>query len=140
MSRENVELVRRIYDAVAARDTVTPFELYAEDIVWDLSNRRAAALYPEPIYHGHEGVRQNWRDILSVFGDIDFEVEELTDSGDKVLAVIRESETGRASGAPVEARHYAVWTLAARKVVRMQVYDDAEPASEAAGLSGEERR
>ena len=37
MSRENVEAVRRIYDAVARRDSVTPYEIYAEDIVWDMS-------------------------------------------------------------------------------------------------------
>ena len=40
MSQENVEIVRGIYDAVARRDGVTPFEAYAEDIVWDLSNSR----------------------------------------------------------------------------------------------------
>jgi ketosteroid isomerase-like protein len=33
MSRENVEVVRRIYDAVAARDAETPFAFYAENIV-----------------------------------------------------------------------------------------------------------
>jgi ketosteroid isomerase-like protein len=139
MSQENVEIVRRIYDAVAARDTVTPFELYAEDIVWDLSGRRAAAMYPEPISHGHEGVRKAWRDVLSSFGIIDFEVEELTDAGDKILVAIREHVTGRTSGAAVEALHFAVWTLAGGKVTRLQVFDDREPALEAAGLRDEGR-
>ena len=40
MSQENVELVRRIYDAAARRDDATPFEFYAVDIVWDLTNTR----------------------------------------------------------------------------------------------------
>jgi ketosteroid isomerase-like protein len=44
MSRENIETVRRIYNAVTRRDSVTPFEIYAEDIVWDMSNVRRAAL------------------------------------------------------------------------------------------------
>src|SRR5260370_1273997 len=48
MSRENVDVVRGIYDAVARRDVVAPFEVYAEDIVWDLSNARRAALNPKP--------------------------------------------------------------------------------------------
>ena len=39
MSEENVEIVRGIYDAVARRDGVTPYEVYAEDIVWDFSNQ-----------------------------------------------------------------------------------------------------
>jgi ketosteroid isomerase-like protein len=134
MSRQNVELVRRIYDAVARRDVVAPFEVYAEEIVWDLSNARRAVLNPKPVYHGHEGVRQAWRDVLSAFGEIDFEVEELIDAGDRVLAVIREREVGRASGVPVETSHLAVWTLAGGKVTRMQLFDDRRQAFEAAGL------
>jgi ketosteroid isomerase-like protein len=128
-------VVRGIYDAVARRDAVAPFEVYAEDIVWDLSNARRAALNPKPVYQGHEGVRQAWRDALSVFGEVDFEVEELIDAGDQVLAVIREREVGRASGVPVETTHLAVWTLAGGKVTRMQVFDDRHAAERAAGLS-----
>jgi ketosteroid isomerase-like protein len=134
MSQENVEVVRGIYDAVARRDVVTPFEAYAEDIVWDVSNWRAAAMGLEPVYRGHEGVRQCWREYLSVFGEVDFEVEKLTHAGDQVLAVIREHEVGRASGVPVESTHLAVWTLADRKVTQMQIFDDRQKDLEAAGL------
>jgi ketosteroid isomerase-like protein len=128
-------VVRGIYDAVARRDAVAPFEVYAEDIVWDLSNASRAALNPKPVYRGHEGVREAWRSALSAFGEVDFEVEELIDAGDQVLAVIHEREVGRASGAPVEATHLAVWTLAGGKVTRMQVFDDRHAAEQAAGLS-----
>lgn len=76
---------------------MTPFEVYAEDIVWDVSNWRGSGLMAKPIYRGHEGVRQFWRESVAVFGQIDLEVEELIDAGDKVLAVIREREVGRAS-------------------------------------------
>ena len=135
MSQENVEVVRGIYEAAARRDDVTPFDVYAEDIVWDLSNAGRAMLLPKPGYHGHEGVRQFWRDGLSAFREIDFEVEELIDAGDRVLAVIREREVGRASGAPVEVAHLAVYTLADGKVTQLQVFDDRSKALEAAGLS-----
>jgi ketosteroid isomerase-like protein len=135
MSEENVEIVRRIYDAVTRRDDVIPYEVYAEDIVWDLSNSGRALLFTKPVYQGHEGVRRFWREGLSGFGEIDLEVEELTDAGDQVLAVISEREVGRASGVPVEATHLAVWTLADGKVTQMQVFDDRAAALEAAGLS-----
>jgi ketosteroid isomerase-like protein len=134
MSRENVEVVQRIYDALARRDDLTPFELYAEDIVWDVSNLATAALNPKLIYHGHQGVRQAWRNALSAFSEIRFEVEELTDAGDHVLAVIREREVGRTSGVPVKATHAAVWTLTGGKVTRMQAFDHRQQALEAAGL------
>src|SRR3954451_11125193 len=135
MSQENVEIVRRIYDAVARRDDVTPFEVYAEDIVWEIADQRAAGLMPKGVYQGHEGVRQFWHDAVSVFGKIDFDVEELVDAGDQVVAVVRDRRVGRTSGVPVEATHLAVWTLADDKVIRLQTFDDREQALEAAGLS-----
>jgi ketosteroid isomerase-like protein len=132
---ENLDLVRSIYDAAARRDDVTPFEVYAEDIVWDVSNARRVALAMKPVYHGHEGVRQYWGEIVSAFGEVDFEVEELIDAGDQVLAVIREREVGRASGVPVETTHLALYTLTGGKVIQMQVFDDRQQALKAAGLA-----
>jgi ketosteroid isomerase-like protein len=134
VSRENVEIVRGIYDAVARRDSATPFAYYAEDIVWDVSNSSRAPLMESLVYHGHEGVRENWREAVSVFGEVDLDVEELIDAGSQVVAVIREREIGRTSGAPVEASHVAVWTLADGKVARMQIFDDRPAALKAVGL------
>ena len=134
MSQENVEIVRGIYDAVARRDAATPFEVYAEDIVWDVANSRRATIMDSVYYHGHEGVRQFWQEGLSVFGKIDLDVEELIDAGDQVVAVVREREIGRTSGAPVDASHVAVWTLADRKVTHMQIFDDRPEALKAVGL------
>jgi ketosteroid isomerase-like protein len=128
MSRENVEVVRRIYDAVARRDSDTPFELYADDVVWDVSGWRPGALMARTQYHGHAGVREVWRETLAIWSEVDFEVYELLDVGDRVLAALREREVGRASGVPIEATHAAVWTLAGGKVVRLQVFDDREQA------------
>ena len=135
MSQSNVEVVRRLYDAAARRDDVIPFELYAEDILWDISNSGRALLAMKPVYQGHEGVRQYWRETTSAFGEIDFEVKELIDAGDQVLAVIREREVGRASGVPVETTHLAVLTLSGGKVIQVQMFDDPQQAREAAGLA-----
>jgi ketosteroid isomerase-like protein len=134
MSRENVEVGRGIYDAVARRDGVTPFEAYSAEIVWDLSNSRRTALGVEPIYRGHEGVREFWRDALSVFAEVDLEVEELIDAGDRVVAVTRERGVGRGSGVLVRSVAVSVWTLKDRKVVQVQVFDERQQALEAAGL------
>jgi ketosteroid isomerase-like protein len=132
MSQENVEIVRTIYEAVAARDDAVPFDLYAEDIVWIPSRSRAVGV--ELIYYGHEGVRHFWRDGLSAFGEIRLKLEDVVDAGHQVLAVVREQEVGRASGVPVEAIHFAVWTLADGKVTQMQIFDDRRQASNAVGL------
>jgi ketosteroid isomerase-like protein len=132
MSQESVEIVRGVYDAFARHDNRTPFEVYAEDIVLDLSKLSAVGV--EPIYHGHEGVRQYWRDVLSVSSEVHLEVEELIDAGDRVVAVTRASGVGRVSGVPLGTIRVSVWTLAGGKVVRMEVFDDRRQAFEAAGL------
>jgi ketosteroid isomerase-like protein len=134
MSQENVEMVQRIYDAVARHDDVSPFEVYAEDIVWDLSNARRTALGIEPVYHGHEGVRQFWRDGLAVFGEVHLEVEELIDAGDEVVAVTREHGVGRIGGVPVGGIAVSVWTFAEGKVIHMRVFDDRQQALEAVNV------
>jgi ketosteroid isomerase-like protein len=134
LSQENVETVRGLYEALARRDGVAPFEVYAEDIVWDVSQSRTGFLYAQPVSQGHEGVRRGWREWLSAFSEINADVAELIDAGDHVVAVIRERELGRASGVAVEATHAAVWTLAHGKVIRMQMFDDREQALKAVGL------
>ena len=136
MSRENVEIVRRVYDAAARRDADAAFELYAEDIVWDVSATKVTTFRDRPVYHGHEGVREVWREGLAIFADITNEVEEMIDAGDRVLVVVREREVGRSSGVPVTASHLAVWTLARGMIVRLQVFDDRDEAMKAAGLAG----
>ena len=89
----------------------------------------------DPVYRGHEGVRRYWRDYLSAFERLDFELEELVDASGRILAVVRERAVGRASGIAFEARIFAVWTLRDGKITRMQGFRDREEALEAAGLS-----
>jgi hypothetical protein len=40
-----------------------------------MSNSRRTLIGIELVYHGHEGVRQFWRDALSVFAEADLEVD-----------------------------------------------------------------
>src|SRR5207244_11487558 len=110
-----------------------------------VSNSRRATVMDSVSYHGHEGVRQFWQESLSVFGTVDLDVEELIDAGDRVVALIREREIGRTSGAAVDGRHVAVGTLADGKVGRRESVDNREHAVKGVGLAGqpvwtEERR
>jgi ketosteroid isomerase-like protein len=134
---ENLDIVRRIYDAAERRDDATPFELYSEHIVWDVSRTRVAAFYSQPRFHGHDGVRQAWREGLTAFRDVQYFLDELADfDDDHVIATVRDQLVGRASGVPVEALHYALWTLADGKVARMQTFEDRAAAEAAARGDG----
>ena len=133
MSRENVEIVRAIYEALANRDATTPYELYAPDIEWDVGDQWMGVGVGR-IFHGHEGVRTFWRELLSEFPVADFAVEDLVDAGDHVLAVLQGRFVGRTFGPLPVGRHYAAWALRDGKVVRMQVFTDRDEALEAVGL------
>ena len=54
MSEENVEIVRRVYDAAAQRDADGIFALYDPEVELDASRLGLADL---DVYHGHDGLR-----------------------------------------------------------------------------------
>ena len=131
MSEQNVEIVRTLYDAFGRRDGALPFEHYTDDIEWDLSRGMEGV---GGVHRGHAGVRASFRDLLTAFSDIEFEIEEITTAGERVLATIRERYRGRESEAQVDRRHYAVFTFRDSKVSRMCVYLDRGEALEDMGL------
>ncbi len=133
MSRENVEVVRELLDSFDARKHARAFEVYDEDIEWDASRHPAHDV--AAVYHGHEGVREFWRGWLAAWETISFEVLDVVDAGDQVVAYIRQSNRGRATGIEVEMAPYAlVFTFRDDKVIRWCVYADTREALEAAGL------
>lgn len=138
MSEENVELVRRLLDMFAKRDHEAVFAFYDPDIEWDTTNIRTFGLDDlAGVYQGHEGVRTYWRRWLQAWKDLDFEVEDVLDAGDEVVALIRnQRQWGRHSGIPVEMPPYGlIFTIRHGKVVQWRNFADQESALEAAGLS-----
>jgi ketosteroid isomerase-like protein len=137
MSEENVDVVRRLYDAATQGDDALAFELYADDIEWDVRGAWPGRAVSDlsRVYRGHEGVHLFWRDYLGAFERYDFTVEELIDAGDQVLAVVREHAAGRLSRIVLDNVVYALWTVRDGKLARMRLYPTREEAFEAAGLS-----
>jgi ketosteroid isomerase-like protein len=142
MSQENVELVRRLLEMFAKREHEAVFAYYDEDIEWDVTNlpgRAASGLAADlsGVYHGHEGVRTYWRRWLQAWAEIEFEVADVLDAGDDVVALIHnQRQWGRRSGIATEMPPYGlVFTIRNGKVVRWRSFSDQRSALEAAGLS-----
>jgi ketosteroid isomerase-like protein len=137
MSEENVSLVRELLELFAHRQHERVFEFYDPEIEWDASRGREV-IVPElaRVYRGHDGVRAYWREWLSAWSDLDFEVEDVLDAGDDVVALIRnQRQWGRRSGVVTEIAPYGlVFTIRDGKVVRWRAFPDQEAALEAAGL------
>jgi ketosteroid isomerase-like protein len=112
------------------------FEFYDPEIEWDASQ---VVELPDSagVYHGHEGVRAFWRNWLSAWSDLEFEIQDVVDAGDEVVLLIQnQRQWGRHSGLETESPSYAmVFTFRGGKVVRQRHYLDQGAALEAAGLS-----
>lgn len=137
MSEQNVELVRRLLEMFARREHEAVFAFYDPDIEWDATNISTLGLDDlAGVYHGHEGVRTYWRRWLQAWKDLEFDVEDVLDAGDEVVALIRnQRQWGRHSGIAVEMPPYGlIFTIRAGKVVRWRNFGDQEDALEAAGL------
>jgi ketosteroid isomerase-like protein len=136
MSQENVEIVRALLEDFAHRQHERVFEVYDPEIEWDASRMVVGLPDTAGNYHGHEGERAYWRNWLSAWSDIDFEVQDVVDAGGEVVALIRnQRQWGRQSGIVTEVQPYGlVFTIGDGKVVRVRTYPDQESALEAAGL------
>src|SRR3954453_9750014 len=95
MSAENVELVRRSYDAFNRRDWRALNELMDPDV--EVESRLVAM---EGGYRGEEGLR-SWREaIIGFLPDYTVECEEIRDLGDITLARSGGTGAGRAGHSP----------------------------------------
>jgi ketosteroid isomerase-like protein len=137
MSRENVEIIRRMYDAAARRDSDVVLAIYDPEVEVDMSRAPCRDLVGKRFYHGHDGLRAFYREWNDAWEIVESDVAELIDGGDdRVISVETTRARGRASGAAVELHEAGIWTLRAGRIVRVEWLDARrEEALEAAGLS-----
>jgi ketosteroid isomerase-like protein len=135
MSQENVEIVRRLYEAVARRDASSVLDLYDTDFESDVSRLPEYALTGQTTIRGRDELRRSWREWHEVWQSFDDECEELIDAGEHVITVVTRRGRGRASGAEASTRVAGVWTVRNGRIVRTVWFQSVEEALEAAGLS-----
>jgi ketosteroid isomerase-like protein len=130
MSRENLEIVRQAYESWSATRSLN-LDLLDPEVEWNTAN----TLDGGAVLHGHEGVREWFRQMERVWEDMWWEIERVHDLDDRVLAITRATARGRGSGVAVEMRIATVWTLKGGKVTKVETYMDPDDALEAVGLS-----
>jgi ketosteroid isomerase-like protein len=131
MSRENVEIVRRVYDAAMRRDTATLVDLYDPEFEWDTSRDAYwGPLVGRGIYRGHDGLRRWFRELNEAWDSIEFFADELIEVGDKVISVNTGRGRGRRSGIDVEGTNAGVWTIRGGKILRVVWFTTREEALE----------
>src|ERR1700730_10001598 len=128
MSQENVEIVRLGFEALNAGEP-------------DLSIFHPALIYhprsdePDPSAHvGREAYERLADGFLESFRDLRFDVLELIDVGDRVIASTMMHGRGAASGVSVEDAYVFVYRLRDGLVVEGWEYRTWTEAVEAVGL------
>ena len=134
MAPENVEIVRRLYDAWRADDYETVFSTYDANVRLN-PDPEAWWVGMEDDYVGHDGVRRYMSAVYEAFDDYRPEVERIVDAGEgRVLTLAIEHGTGRGSGAEVKAMKTAhLWTLRDGKAVQVDLFLHRERALERVG-------
>jgi ketosteroid isomerase-like protein len=130
MSQENVELVHRAFNAFNRRDLDAFLKLQDPEVetVTQLVSVEAHT------YHGHDGVRDWWRDLFAIFPDFSAEILDTRDLGEFVIAHVRRHGQGLDSGTPFEDTLWQASEWRHGKVVWWQMFESEAEALEAAGL------
>jgi len=133
VSEENVDVVRRVYDALDKPDESVR-ALWHPDVEFDVSRDVWGPLVGGGHYRGPDGVRAWMLDLYSAWERMDLECVELIDAGaDQVVSVLRVHGWGRLSGIEVEYRPAGIWTLRDGQVVRVVWFANRDEALAAVG-------
>jgi hypothetical protein len=132
MSQENVETVRRGYEAFNRGDIDGVVGLLAPDFEYV-----ASGLVPGVggVYRGAAGLRGFAETFWAEFDDPHIEIHELIDAGDQVVASTTMRGHGKQSGAETSWSVCQVWAVRDGSAVRGQGFPSRNDALEAVGLS-----
>jgi ketosteroid isomerase-like protein len=138
MSRSVLEMSRRLFDDFQAglqHDDPGEWldhELVADDFEWILSH----PVDGRTVWPGRSGFVEFINTWTEQFEDWSMWVERWIDAhDDRVVALTRQSATGRGSGVPVELNLGIVWEWEAGRLARGRAYLTHAEALEAEGLS-----
>ena len=130
MSKENVQMVREVWDAWRAGDPAAlslldPEVRYEDDMLPDHAGET---------YRGIEGVLKAWARWIEPWGEFDTELEWLRDAGADVVSCHRVRARGKGSGVDIEGHYAYLWRFEGGKVTYLKSFGDPDEALEAAGL------
>ena len=130
MSQDNVRLVERAIAAINARDIEGYLACCSEDV--KLETPMAAV---GGVYEGIDGIRRFFTDIEEAAPDFRIELDGVEEVDSKrVIAFLRNSSTGRASGIPMAWAQTNVYDLIDGKISHIRIFFDRQEALKAVGL------
>ena len=130
MSQENVEVLRRAFEAWNRNDWQSLMDCYDRDVI-----TVPPAEWPEAVTGtNRETLRHQFEEAKAPWEKERIEVDEIRDLGDRALALYRWIASG--SGSHLEVEHFiaTLHTFSGGRIVRLEYFLDRTRALEAAGL------
>ena len=119
-----MEALQRGYEALNRGDLSVVLELLHPDLEWHEPGDSPHA----GTHHGRDSFERFFRSWIESFDEFRVEPEQVIERGDDLIAVVRQSGRGRASGVAIEIRIAHVWTVADGRAVRWEAVPDPDDA------------
>jgi ketosteroid isomerase-like protein len=125
VSKENVEIVRKLSDAYLRGDTAAWLGFYSPD---SEIHKPSRPNQPDAVYTGPEGMRRAGAEHEDSFEDTRWERELLVDAGDRVVGLWRQHGRHKTDGTPLSTEVARVYSLLDGKVVSTRHYSSWDDA------------
>jgi ketosteroid isomerase-like protein len=127
VSRENVEILKRAYEALNRGEIESALDVLEPDAEW----QEHSDLPEADTYRSREAIREFLLAYLDSWEEFHQETEDLIESGDRVAVLLRMAAKGKGSGIEVEGRYAHLWTMRGGRGIRVDAYADPNRALEA---------
>jgi ketosteroid isomerase-like protein len=131
MAKDNVAVVRGMWEAFIRKDQAAALAAFDPDVEWDGRN------FPDgKLSRGRQAIIEHvaaWRDTWETW---EVELDEVIDAGeDRVIAFILEHGRSRA-GIDVNERHSELYVVSDGKIAYRKAFSNADEALVEVGLTG----
>jgi ketosteroid isomerase-like protein len=131
MTKENVEVVRRMVEAFNRDDSDAVVAAFAQDC-----ELHEPPEMPDRLprgFRGHDGIRE-WVGKLRGIADVRFEPRDFSVTGDVIVSEWAAHGRGQSSGVPIQWSTFTVLRMREGKIARAKAFLTMAEALEAAGL------
>jgi uncharacterized protein (TIGR02246 family) len=126
---DNVQLVRRLYDAMARADMAAVAALMSDDVTFVVPG--PSGLGAAGIWRGHEGVQQCFRKLREAQRNQRLEIQELVADDDNVVVLLHVTATVLSTGKMFESDIVHFFTVKGGKIVSLRDFFDTAAVVEA---------
>jgi ketosteroid isomerase-like protein len=135
MSEENVELVRRTYEAAYEAGGQADYDAVVSYFHPEIEFHAYPRSPEVGVYHGKQALREYIENAWEHYERGRIEVEELLDAGDQVVAVITLHAVPKRGQNEITVQIVEVFTIRDGLLAERRSYSTRDEALEAAGLS-----